>query len=124
MKNLEQIRARNALNALRTPGPGPGMDKTDVAGLPALVQSCGLLATAAYVGTGQEARRGMLSAMNAVARHLRDPEIAILRQSAGTREESEAERLVRELAGRDSTALIAATTEALAYLSYLKRFVR
>lgn len=121
MKNLEIIRARNALQAATGE---QRFERSDVNGLPALVQSCGLLATAAYVSTGQEARRGMRAAFDAVATHLRDLDVAILLERPQGGNESPTDLLIRELTRRDSTALVAATAETQAYLSYLKRFAR
>ncbi len=118
MKNLEQIRARNADKA----ASANTFKRSDVNGLPALVRSCGLLATAAFVSVaGQSSRTGMWNAMDAVARHLIDPEIGRLMR-APTGSESATKSLLKELSDTDSVRLIAATGEAIAYLSYLKRF--
>lgn len=125
-KNLEQLRAANALAAVSKgidPAQG-GFERNDVNGLPALVQSCGLLATAAFVSVrGQNARLGMWNAMDAVVRHLRDEATGpLLTKTRHGDEVNETKVLLHELAGRDSHALIRATAEALAFLSYLKRF--
>ena len=118
MKNLEQVRAFNALEAVKQ----GGFSRKDINGIPALVQSCGLLATAAFVSTGQKARDGMWKAMDAVARHLRDPLVGPRLTMPPSQVANETKAMLRELAEKQSSALIAATTETIAFLSYLKRF--
>jgi CRISPR-associated protein Cmr5 len=118
MKNLEQIRARNADKAVSA----GNFTRNDVNGLPARVRSCGLLATAAFVSvTGQTSRTEMWNAMDAVAKHLLDPEIGRLTRSPQGIETA-TKAMLKELSESDSARLIAATAEAIAYLSYLKRF--
>lgn len=118
-KNLEQIRALHALDEVFN----GRFDRNDVNGLPALVQSSGLLATAAFVSVGQGARDGMWNAMNAVARHLRCAETGpLLTMTAHGSEQNPTKVMLRELSERDSQVLIRATAEALAFISYLKRF--
>ena len=115
MKNLEQIRARNAEKAAGV----ENFSRNDVNGLPALVRSCGLLATAAFVSVvGQSSRTGMWNAMDAVAKHLLDPEIGRLtRAPKGI--ETGAKIMLKELSDSDSSRMIAATSEAIAYLHTL-----
>ncbi len=125
-KNLEQVRAANALVAV-SKGTDPqqgGFERNDVNGLPALIQSCGLLATAAYVSVaGQDGRQGMWNAMDAVARHMRDAATGpLLTETQHGAQINETKVLLHELSERNSGALIRATAEALAFLSYLKRF--
>jgi CRISPR-associated protein Cmr5 len=121
MHNLDQIRAENALLATghKSP-PAPQQRLTPVEDravtkLPALIVNNGLLATAAFARKSDE----LLHAMDAVARHLADLRIHRLSpQSTRT------EALVNELASSSSQKLRLASEEALAYLSYLKRFAK
>lgn len=124
--NLEQIRAENALEALKLRGAAHGCDKPEVSRLPALILSSGLLATTAYA---VEKGGGIEKALNALAKHLADERVKRL-----VLDEESAKRLQREnrpinaadmrdrFCRQDSQVLIAATAEALAYLGYLKRF--
>lgn len=113
MQNLEQIRAAAALK------PAEGLDRSAVNKLPALIIANGLLAAAAFCQAegGGENRKGMKRAMDAIAAHLAGQ--GRLGASVKT-----TEALIEDLAHRDSYDLQQATTEALAYLAYLKRFAR
>ena len=119
-KNLEQIRAANALKAVQQ----GGFDRNDVNGLPALVLCSGLLATAAFVSVDQQSdtRTGKWRAMDAVAKHLRDSQMGPLLKWPPTKYTNETKGMLDELAEAQSSALRVATAEALAFLSYLKRF--
>lgn len=120
MQNLEQIRAENALVATgHKPPPNSSLRVTPVEDkavtkLPAMIVNNGLLAAAAFARDKDEKLR---NAMDAVARHLADRRIGRLSaQSTGT------DALIAELAGSPSENLRLASEEALAYLSFLKRF--
>lgn len=114
MQNLDQIRARNALEALEN----RTIYREDVSGMPALIISSGLLATAAFVSTGQDARAGMHAAMDEVASHLR----LVGKLNEQSTKPNETKGLLDELSQKDSIDLQTATTEALAFLGFLKRF--
>jgi CRISPR type III-B/RAMP module-associated protein Cmr5 len=109
MENLDQIRAQNALAAAKE------VQKKHVTKLPALIVNNGLLAAAAFCDDKGE---GLRDAMDKVAEHLADARI----QRLTTKET--AKGLVEELTAPNvgSECLRLATAEALAYLSYLKRF--
>ncbi len=111
MQNLEQIRAAAALE------PAKGLDRSAVNKLPALIIANGLLATAAFCEAegGGENRKDMKRALDAIAAHL-------ARQGRVGASVSTTRALIEDLAHRDSYHLQQATTEALAYLAYLKRF--
>ncbi len=126
--NLEQIRAENALNALQSGGPAHGCDKAEVSKLPALILSSGLLATTAYA---VEKGGGIEKALNALAKHLADERLKrlVLEPELATRLQRErravaASDMLEQFCRQNSQVLIAATSEALAYLGYLKRFAR
>lgn len=110
MQNLEQRRAAHALSAAGQ------TDKASVARLPSMILTNGLLATLAFACEAKkENRQGQLAAANALAKHLAAsiPELAGI--NTGT-------DLNVRLAGTSALTLQRATTEALAYLCYLKRF--
>jgi CRISPR type III-B/RAMP module-associated protein Cmr5 len=117
MKNLEQIRARQALlTAEKT-------SKTAVSKLPAMILANGLLAAAAFASEKKKdgktpKRPDMKGAVDGTVLHLATPELGhtVLSRSKTT------EDLIRELSSSDSSQLQRATAEALAFLGYVKRF--
>jgi hypothetical protein len=128
MQNLEQIRAKHALNfwnpSQEQPPSARGVNQGDVISkLPSLIMSNGLLATAAFAkskGGGHE------ELITAVFRFLSAPDRGVLPAPPQARQgERELDTFIRLLTdGHDatSTRLQVATAEALAYLGYLKRF--
>jgi CRISPR/Cas system CMR-associated protein Cmr5 small subunit len=117
MKNLEQIRAANALayaNAgLSTRGQQGGnvLNK-----LPALVMSNGLLAAGAFA-YAQKTDSGWRTCFDHIAKHLSHPDIAI------TPGRDNLDKLMDFLSAKsDSQVLKLATEETLAWLSYARRF--
>jgi CRISPR/Cas system CMR-associated protein Cmr5 small subunit len=110
MQNLDQIRAANALDAAAR------VNRKAVTKLPAMIVNNGLLAAAAFAKDRSEELR---DAMNAVAEHLADRRIGHLPEASRT-----TDALLGHLVGPGvgSDRLRLATSEALAYLSYLKRF--
>lgn len=128
MQNLEQIRAKHALNFWHpAQGPSPtaaGANDGDVISkLPSLIMSNGLLPTAAFArskGGGHE------RLMTEVFQFLSHADRNILPPPPTRRtQEVELDAYLRALTeGNDatSTRLQIATAEALAYLGFLKRF--
>ena len=119
MKNISQIRAGNAIKHAKVTGQNGG---DVVKGLPMLILTNGLLAVLAMSlekksgGTGLK-QEGAHTIMCAIADHLRSDGIAITKAK-------DAATLVAELVApaADAALLRRATAEALAFLSYLKRF--
>lgn len=113
MQNLEQLRAAAAL------GPAKNLDRSAISKLPALIISNGLLATAAFciAEGGGDNKKDMKLALDATAAHL------AARQIIG-QQNNTARGIIEDLSspGRDAIHLQRATAEALAFLSYLKRF--
>jgi len=111
MKNLEQIRAANALN------PAKELSRSAVNKLPAMILANGLLATAAFCNAvgGGENRADMKKALEATARHLAS------RGHLSSETKTVAE-MIEDLSKRTSYELQRATAEALAFIAYLKRF--
>jgi CRISPR/Cas system CMR-associated protein Cmr5 small subunit len=119
MKNLEQIRAANALayaNAgVRTRGSEGG---EVVKKLPALIMSNGLLAAGAFAYAKGEGE-GWYLCFDHLARHLAHPEIAVVEKTANLSD------LLNYLSNTaDSATLKHATDEALAWLCFARRFVK
>jgi CRISPR type III-B/RAMP module-associated protein Cmr5 len=112
-KNLEQIRAAAALEPAKT------LYRSAVNKLPAMILTNGLLATAAFceAEAGDGSRKDMRLALDATAKHLakRDLIAAKVEATSG---------LIEDLSGRQSQELQRATTEALAFIGYLKRFAK
>lgn len=123
MTNLDQLRAANALTAAELPGRDQRpklIDKSSVAKLPGMILTNGLLATLAFAcEEGKENRRAIYTAAytaaNALAIHLGSTFVELNGCNSGT-------VLGNRLAGGNALTLQRATTESLAYLSYLKRF--
>lgn len=120
MDNLDQFRADNALIACGLKQPPPGriaparVAEQAVTKLPALIVNNGLLAAAAFA---QKKGGELLGAMDAVAWHLADGRIGRLPRNGGN-----AQAMTQHLVASDSQVLQLATAEALAFLSFLKRY--
>lgn len=120
MHNLEQVRARNALRCQKEDGTqilGPQGGEV-IKKLPPLILNHGLLATVAYAYTQKV---GWQIVINHIARHLADPDIAIVPLMTHNHEQ-----LMTFLTGPDATSetLKLATLETMAWLGYARRFVR
>ncbi|WCJ60671.1 type III-B CRISPR module-associated protein Cmr5 [Fontisphaera persica] len=118
MKNLEQIRAANALDYARSGENTRGQEGGNVLKkLPALIMNNGILAAGAF-GYAQNENSGWKSCFNNIAKHLAHKEIAIVPE-----DKSDLEKLMDYLSNSaDSNTLKLATEEALAWLSYARRF--
>jgi len=128
VKNLEQIRAKHALDfwhpAQGQPPSARGVNDGDVISkLPALIVSNGLLPTTAFA---KSKGGGHQELMTAVFRFLCHTDRASLPQPPQPRQgEVELDTYIRLLTdgdGATSTRLQMATAEALAFMGYLKRF--
>ena len=119
MKTLAQIRAANAIHASEKPGIGSGQREGNaLSGFPMIIKTDGLLAAAAFAvekkSNGEPKQRGAKLVLEEVAKHL---------TMLGITKAITADALVNELAiAADASQLRRATSEALAFLSYLKRF--
>ena len=119
MKNLEQVRARNALSfsnsgAIRGDDGGEVIKK-----IPPLIMNNGLLATAAF--SFGDKKEGWQKTFDAIACHLADPDVAIVPEDTTDRS-----KLMNFLTGSaaDSETLKLATNETMAWLGYARRFVK
>lgn len=120
MKNLEQIRAANALAyaeaGVKTRGTKGG---EVVKKLPALIMSNGLLAAGAFAYAKGEGE-GWYVCFDHLAQHLAHPDVAIV-----PRDKRNLKLLMDHLTREaDSATLKQATDEALSWLCYAKRFVK
>jgi len=112
MHNLEQIRAAAAF------APAQDLNRAAISRLPGLILTNGLLAAAAFCNAdgGGENRKDLKGAMIATARHLAERGLVKIPDADVIK------GLIGHLCEKDSFTLQRATTEALAYLSFLKRF--
>lgn len=117
MQNLEQIRAAKALVI------APKTSKTAVSKLPAMILANGLLAAAAFASEKKKdgrtpKRREMEAALTGTAEHLATPRLGFdVLANCKT-----ADDMIDKLSKADSVHLQRATTEALAFIAYVKRF--
>lgn len=117
MKNLEQIRAAAALKT------APNTSKAAVSKLPTMILANGLLATCAFVGEKKKdgrtpKRPEMKAALDGAAEHLAKAELNI----SVLVDAKISEDLIAKLSAADSLHLQRASSEALAFLSYVNRF--
>lgn len=121
MQNLDQIRAAKALDA------ASHTTREAVSKLPAMIMQNGLLAATAFAtekSNGKPKRKEMNNAMDAAAQHLKNP-VHGLPTLAGCEDAGTLiHRLTRGHQDVKATPLDLqrATSEVLAFLSYLKRF--
>jgi CRISPR/Cas system CMR-associated protein Cmr5 small subunit len=122
MKTLAQVRATNALASANQPGMGLGQQGGNaLSGFPMLIRSDGILPALAFAverkTNGDRKQQGCFLIADAIAKHLSSERLALTQAD-------DPDTLVDELAkAADASQLRRATTEALAFLSYLKRFV-
>lgn len=118
MKNLEQIRARNAMAAIKAGLRGRGVDDGDaLSGFPALVANNGLLSALAF--SSSKKKGGYKEIGDAIAGHLSDPDIQLMQGHSAT-----LEGLVDYLCAEPSQTLRMCAAETMAYLNYLRRFAK
>jgi len=118
MQNLEQIRARNALNLANKGFVGGDKGGEVIKKVSPLIQNHGLLATAAYSFNEKE---GWQKVFDAIALHLADKDIGVVDEGCTDRI-----RLMEFLIRKDTTSetLKLATAETMAWLNYARRFVK
>ena len=110
MQNLDQLRAAHAIRSAATTNKG------SVSKLPAMILTNGLLGALAFATEEEKkTREEMKAAADSLAPHLVRlmPEIGLA---------TNGQILAAKLAAGDALTLQRATTEALAYFSYLKRY--
>lgn len=113
MKNFEQIRAKNALEWKGKIGEGKNGGDSVAKKVPVMILDNGIIATAAFA---LEKDVGYENVFNAVINHLADSELNLLPGKMGLRD------FIPYLTQIQSNELRLITTEAMAYLNYLRRF--
>lgn len=123
MKNLDQIRAANALNVNIREGKGGG--ESVAKKVPAMIRENGILGAAAFAfdaGVGYE------DVFNAVIAHLATvgclPSAAPKSSPSPSSSQSLLSAFIAALGAADAATLRAVTAESLAYLNYLRRFAK
>jgi CRISPR/Cas system CMR-associated protein Cmr5 small subunit len=121
MQNLDQIRAAAALKVAEKK-----TNKADVSKLPAMIIGNGLLAATAFATElnkdGGYKREAMAVVLNGTAEHLANPihGLTVLAGNPG-----DATAMAKALAEQaEASDLQRATTEALAFIGYVKRYAR
>ncbi|MDQ0289436.1 type III-B CRISPR module-associated protein Cmr5 [Oligosphaera ethanolica] len=121
MKNLEQIRAKNALLAAKESIKGKN-DGEVVKKIPAMIQQNGFIGALAFAiedeHDGKNADSGYAKTFRAIIKHLADRDIALY---AGT---DDLDAFASWLCSKQSDTLRVVTAEAMAYLSILRRFAK
>ncbi|MGI5868565.1 MAG: type III-B CRISPR module-associated protein Cmr5 [Kiritimatiellia bacterium] len=116
MKNLEQIRARNAMAAARQNLAGPNGGEV-IKKIPPLIMNHGLLAIGAYAF---DEKTGFRGAIDAIATHLADPDVACVPENC-----TDTAKLMNYLSSEaTSHQLKLCTAEAMAWLDYARRFIK
>ena len=113
-KNLEQIRAKNALNVMidRDEKDSKSIAKK----IPAMILENGLIATAAFAEESNV--RGYRSVFeNGIIKHLEDIDLLPGNQD-------KLKGFIEDLTTVDSAGLRVITAETMAYLNYLRRFAK
>ncbi len=121
MKNLAQVRAASAVTFAKSPVEKRGRDGGGaIKKIPPMIASNGLLAAIAFSIESKKdglQRPGYSAIFDAIAGHLKSPEIAI------TSDSGDARSLLDELVECDSQILKLATAETMEWLAYARRFV-
>lgn len=115
VRNLEQIRAKNAYAARESIGMGKEGGRAVAKKVPAMILANGFIGALAFA---IEDNGGYLTVFNAIIRHLHD---ACLDCGVSATDPA---RFLDELCRRDADTLRAVTDEAMAYLNYLRRFAK
>ena len=109
MKNINQIRARNAFNTIGCIGKGENGGEV-VKKIPPIIMNNGLLPALAYA----KEKKGWGSVFKAAEKHLQDDDIKLLPKGA--------DLLDYLITKADSQSLKLITNEILAWLEFLRRF--
>lgn len=117
MKNLEQIRAKNAWEAASNPENFKGKNEGEtVKKVPTMIRDNGLLGALAFA---MESSDGYKETFTAIIKHLQDENV----QRYPGQNRCNLEEFFKYLIEHDSATLRDITSETMAYLNYLRRFV-
>lgn len=114
MRNLDQIRAENAIKQAGNTYKGQN-DGNIVKKVPTMIQQCGLLSTLAFAN--EKGKDGYANVLKACITHLHTLQMTAL---AGS--DPDINAFSSELCKGSSDNLRAVTAEILAYLNYLRRY--
>jgi len=117
--NLEQVRAKNAIRLALGKSLSGAKGGELVKKLPPLIMNHGLLACLAYALEAKDDSKELYAGL---ARHLADKNIAIIAPCNSEDSDSCYKHLTKQLLEGDSAKLQRATSEAMAWLSYLRRY--
>lgn len=109
MKNLDQIRAANAIEAAKKK-MGAKEKGEVVKKIPTMIRDNGILGALAFA---REAGEGYIDCFMAIITHLRSVNVS---RADGI------DSFLKELTEADSSEMRRITSEAMAYLNYLRRF--
>lgn len=113
MKNLEQIRARNAFEAACGQAFKGANDGEVVKKIPAMIRQNGFLGALAFAKENEK-KSGHADVFRAIIKHL--AKIGLFPR------ETSLDDFIKNLCEGDAAQLRAVTAEAMAYLNYLRRF--
>lgn len=117
MNNLDQIRARNALEAAKGKSFKGANDGEIVKKIPAMIRQNGILGALAFAYEN-DGKTGHADVFRAIIRHLADKTVGVLKAECDLR------LFIEGISQADSAKLRAITDESMAYLNYLRRFAK
>lgn len=115
LRNLEQIRAKNAYAARGSIEKGKEGGRAVAKKVPTMIVSNGFIGALAFA---IEDNGGYLTVFQEVIKHLHDAKL-----DCGI-VATEPQAFLDELCGKSADTLRAVTSEAMAYLNYLRRFAK
>lgn len=115
LRNLEQIRAKDAIEAAPNIKAGNDGGKAVAKKVPAMIMANGFIGALAFA---LDDNAGLLSVFEAVLKHLQ-----AVNMNFGL-PTGDPTRFLDGLCAKDAATLRAVTDEAMAYLSYLRRFAK
>ena len=123
MRNYEQIRAKNALDAAPSIGLGNEGGRTVAKKVPALIVQDGFLGALAFAieksENGRDVNNGYGNTFKAIVKHLPD-----VGKDYGLCGENDLQKFLDKLCAQSADVLRAITEESIAYLNYLRRFAK
>lgn len=121
MKNLDQIRASNALSAANSHTFKGVNDGGIVKKIPTMIRENGFLGALAFAcekGKENKPKNGDHNKVfEVILQHLKDPQVAVIKM-----EGTSADALMAHVVAQSSAKLREITAESIAYLAYLRRF--
>lgn len=115
MKNLEQLRAKNAIAAAPTIEKAKEGGRAVAKKVPAMILANGFIGAMAFA---IEKKCGYESVFQAIITHLQSANAMYGISQTGLK------GFLDELCGKDAATLRAITDESMAYLNYLRRFAK